>query len=217
MSADPNRRPIVVAVGLGPAGPEHTTPAAVEALSGAPVVFLRTSRHPAAASVARARERGRPRSLLRDRRDLRRGVPIDRRASCWPAAAEHGRVAYAVPGSPAVAERTVELLRSEASVELEVVPGMSFCELAWARLGIDPIESGRQVGGRGELRSPGRRRRRAVARRAVLVDRACSPRSSSASTPIPDRRSCFTTWAWPTRSSSRSRGPRSTGRSRPTT
>ena len=57
-------------------------------------------------------------------------------------AAEHGRVAYAVPGSPAVAERTVELLRSEESIELEVVPGLSFCDLAWERLGIDPIEAG---------------------------------------------------------------------------
>ncbi len=141
MSTDPSRRPVVVAVGLGPAGPEHTTQAAVEVLSSAPVVFLRTSRHPAAARWL----------------GLANVVSLDH---CYEtsatfdevytsiagivrtAAAEHGRVAYAVPGSPAVAERTVELLRSEASVELEVVPGMSFCELAWARLGIDPLESG---------------------------------------------------------------------------
>jgi tetrapyrrole methylase family protein/MazG family protein len=141
MSADQNRRPTVVAVGLGPAGPEHTTPAAVEALSNAPVVFLRTSRHPAAARWL----------------ELTNVVGLDH---CYEGAAtfdevyrsivdivragaaEHGRVAYAVPGSPAVAERTVELLRSEESIELEVVPGLSFCDLAWARLGIDPIESG---------------------------------------------------------------------------
>ncbi len=48
MTVNQSKRPSVVAVGLGPAGPEHTTPAAVAALSGAPVVFLRTSRHPGA-------------------------------------------------------------------------------------------------------------------------------------------------------------------------
>jgi len=51
-------------------------------------------------------------------------------------------VAYAVPGSPAVGERTVELLRSDSSISLEVVPGVSFCELAWERLGVDPVEAG---------------------------------------------------------------------------
>ena len=141
MSADRKRRPVVVVVGLGPAGPEHTTPAAAEALSGAPVAFLRTSRHPAATpwlglanvvALDHCYETGATfDEVYRSMVDVVVG-----------AAVEHGRVAYAVPGSPAVAERTVELLRSEASVELEVVPGLSFCELAWARLGIDPIERG---------------------------------------------------------------------------
>ena len=58
------------------------------------------------------------------------------------AAVEHGRVAYGVPGSPSVAERTVELLRADESVGLEVVAGLSFCELAWARLGLDPMQAG---------------------------------------------------------------------------
>ena len=141
MSADPNRRPVVVAVGLGPAGPEYTAPAAVEALSSAPVAFLRTSRHPAATSwIGRANVFGLDHCYETGATfdEVYRSI-VDLLAA---AAAEHGRVAYAVPGSPAVAERTVELLRSEASVKLEVIPGMSFCELAWARLGIDPTESG---------------------------------------------------------------------------
>ncbi len=36
----------------------------------------------------------------------------------------------------------MELLRCEQSIRLEIVPGLSFCDLAWARLGIDPIEAG---------------------------------------------------------------------------
>jgi len=141
MNAQSQRRPSVVTVGLGPAGPEHTTPAALHALSSAPVAFVRTSRHPAAAALA----------------ELGKVVALD---DCYEsgstfeevyraivkrvlaAAQEHGRVAYAVPGSPDVGERTVEILRAETSIELEVVPGLSFCELAWASLGIDPVEAG---------------------------------------------------------------------------
>ena len=54
-------------------------------------------------------------------------------------AAEHGEVVYAVPGSPNVAERTVELLRDDERVRIEVQPALSFTDLAWARLGIDPM------------------------------------------------------------------------------
>lgn len=54
-----------------------------------------------------------------------------------------GKLLYAVPGSPLVAERTVVLLRDlaqEAAVELEILPGMSFIEVMYTRLCIDPIE-----------------------------------------------------------------------------
>ena len=58
-------------------------------------------------------------------------------------AQEEGDFLYAVPGSPLVAERTVVLLREmaqDASVEVEILPGMSFVEVMYAKLGIDPIE-----------------------------------------------------------------------------
>ena len=58
------------------------------------------------------------------------------------AAAEHGEVLYAVPGSPVVAERTVELLLADDRVAVEVLPALSFVDLAWVRLGIDPVERG---------------------------------------------------------------------------
>ncbi len=54
-------------------------------------------------------------------------------------------IAYAVPGSPAVLERTVELLRERcdgSDIDIVVHPAMSFLDLVWARLGIDPIEVG---------------------------------------------------------------------------
>ncbi len=70
-------------------------------------------------------------------------------SSGWCAAAsEHGEVVYAVPGSPAVAERTVELLHEAARagrIRLTVVPGLSFADAAWARLGVDPMARGARV------------------------------------------------------------------------
>ena len=52
-------------------------------------------------------------------------------------------VVYAVPGSPLVAERTVTLLREKAkqdNIPLVIKPAMSFLDLAYVELGIDPID-----------------------------------------------------------------------------
>ena len=57
-------------------------------------------------------------------------------------AAEQGDLVYAVPGSPLVAERTVVLLREPAQqsgVTVDILPGMSFVEVMYTRLGLDPI------------------------------------------------------------------------------
>ncbi len=51
-------------------------------------------------------------------------------------------VVYAVPGSPLVAERTVVLIRQRAkelSITAEIKPAMSFLDLAYVDLEIDPI------------------------------------------------------------------------------
>ena len=58
------------------------------------------------------------------------------------AAVEHGEVLYAVPGSPLVLERSVRTLLDDERVHCEVLPAMSFLDLVWARLGIDPVEAG---------------------------------------------------------------------------
>lgn len=52
-------------------------------------------------------------------------------------------VVYAVPGSPLVAEKTVVIVRDKADkagIDLEVMPGMSFMEVLYQRLDIDPID-----------------------------------------------------------------------------
>ena len=57
-------------------------------------------------------------------------------------AAENGDVVYAVPGSPLVAEKTVVMLREatkKTGIKLIIKPSMSFLDLAYVELGIDPI------------------------------------------------------------------------------
>ncbi|MGH9223797.1 MAG: MazG family protein [Acidimicrobiales bacterium] len=135
----------VVVVGLGPAGPDLLTVAAGTAIERAAVRFLRTSRHPAAVAVVGAVTF----DSLYDRADTLDEVYAGIVDALAEAAASEGEVLYAVPGSPLVAERTVELLLADGRVEIELVPGLSFLDLAWSRLGIDPLAAGvRLVDGR---------------------------------------------------------------------
>ncbi|MGH9171426.1 MAG: MazG nucleotide pyrophosphohydrolase domain-containing protein [Acidimicrobiales bacterium] len=148
MAADP----VVVVVGLGPAGAGTVTVAARQALLDRPPgtpVFFRTSRHPAAEALI-AELGGAARTF--DDVYERSGTFLDVYASIvsdlLAAASRSGRVVYAVPGSPLVAESTFEMLREQAAtdgVAVEVVAGMSFCDLAWVRLGVDPVASGVRV------------------------------------------------------------------------
>jgi tetrapyrrole methylase family protein/MazG family protein len=133
--------PTVVVVGLGPAGPELLTSAATAAIGRVPERYVRTTRHPAAAAV--------PEAIAFD--------PVYESAATMAevyaaivdalveAATSAGEVLYAVPGSPMVAERTVELLLADGRVDVHLVPGLSFLDLAWARLGVDPLASGARL------------------------------------------------------------------------
>lgn len=130
----------VIVVGLGPADEGLVNGATREAIRQVPLEhqFLRTSRHPAASLMAGAKafddvyERG---SSLDD---VYRSI-VDELVD---AATADGDVLYAVPGSPVVAERTVELLVADDRVETTLVPAMSFLDLAWTRLAVDPVAVG---------------------------------------------------------------------------
>jgi len=137
-----------VVVGLGPAGADLIVPAARAALESRPVRFTRTSRHPA---VAELEADGVTLESLDDRYEAARDL-----AACYAAivddlveaAAEHDEIVYAVPGSPTTAERTVELLRDaerSGRVRVHVIPGVSFADAVWARLGLDPLTTGARV------------------------------------------------------------------------
>jgi len=137
--------PRVVVVGLGPAGPELWTAATVAAVERVAVRFVRTARHPSAADLGPATSCD---DLYERSSSLEQvyGGIVERLVA---AAAEHHEVLYAVPGSPRVAEAGVDRLCRDRRVEVEVVPALSFLDLVWERLGVDPLATGvRLVDGR---------------------------------------------------------------------
>ena len=133
----------IVVVGLGPGGTDHVTVETLAAIERIPERFLRTSRHPSASLV------GRPTTFddLYDTADTFDDVYVEIADRLIEAARDRGEILYAVPGSPLVLERTVRYLRERCAddstgVELEILPAMSFLDVAYARLGIDPVEAG---------------------------------------------------------------------------
>ncbi len=127
-------------VGLGPAGPELVTVGAQRLMAEAPVLFFRTRRHPTAALHPEAASFDHHYESADTFAEVYGAIAADVVA----AALEHGSAVYAVPGSPSVAEATVVLLRAhpavvDGTVTLVVHPAVSFLDLAFDRVGIDPV------------------------------------------------------------------------------
>ena len=128
----------VVVVGLGPGDSRLVSVAAETAIAASTSRFVRTTRHPSASLVEPATSFDWLYERAGSIEEVYAGIVDELVASACAA----GSVLYAVPGSPLVAERTVELLRADPRVEVEIVPGLSFLDLAWDRLGVDPVGAG---------------------------------------------------------------------------
>lgn len=134
-------RPTVHVVGLGPAGPDLVTAGTLELVDRVPVRFLRTVRHPAASVLEGAPSFDQHYETAERIEDVYAAVVEDLVAS----ATAHGEVLYAVPGSPVVAEHTVELLLADGRVRTVVHAALSFADLTWVRLGVDPVAQGVRI------------------------------------------------------------------------
>ena len=119
--------PRVTVVGLGPAGPDLCTAATLDAIADHPHRLVRTSRHPAVTVLG---DRVVALDHYYESADSFAEVYAGVVDEVVMAAETHVRVLYAVPGSPMVAERTVELLLADDRVEVSVVPALTFVDLA---------------------------------------------------------------------------------------
>ena len=139
----PAGEPSITVVGLGPGNPDHVTADTIATIARIGRRHLRTAVHPSAHLVTQAAGGAITYDDLYEAADTFDDVYTEIAARLIADALANGAVLYAVPGSPLVLERTVRLLRqrcTEEGVRLDVRPAMSFLDVAWARLGIDPVE-----------------------------------------------------------------------------
>lgn len=128
---------MITIVGLGPGGVDHMTAETATAIEHHKYRFVRTNRHPNAFVVGGATSFDDVYESA-DRFEDVYATIVDRLVA---ADDELGDILYAVPGSPFVLERTVRALLADERVRCSVLPAMSFLDVAWARLGVDPVES----------------------------------------------------------------------------
>lgn len=131
-------RPVVEIVGLGPGGDEYLTTHTLERIAAHEHRFVRTLRHPSAHVMGSARSF----DDVYDRRSTFDEVYDEIVDALVTAARSTGRILYAVPGSPLVLERTVHDLLDRDDLDVVVNPAMSFLDLVWSRLRIDPVDTG---------------------------------------------------------------------------
>lgn len=132
----------ITVVGIGPAGPDHLSIATRTVLATATRGYLRTRRHPSAVVLAGVDSFDRHYEESATFDEVYSRIVEDLVGEAQEAARTGGHVVYGVPGSPLVAERTVELLRADPRVTVQVIPSISFLDLAWERLGVDPLGAG---------------------------------------------------------------------------
>lgn len=133
----------ITVVGLGPGHAGLITRESWELMEKAERLVLRTRIHPTVEALETAGMKFTTYDGFYDEavdfETLYRKIATD----LLEQAAKWGDIVYAVPGSPLVAERTVVLLRElgkDSTVTVDIRPGMSFVEVMYTRLGIDPID-----------------------------------------------------------------------------
>jgi tetrapyrrole methylase family protein / MazG family protein len=150
-------KPVVRVVGLGPGTLDHVTRRTYSLLESAPVARLRTRHHPSAEAFAHVESYDHLYDQALSFDELYVAI-VDDLVSLAEAAAP-SEVVYAVPGSPTVAERTVELLRERDEVTTVLEPAVSVLDLACSALGRDPLANGLRVvdalGSVDDFRGPG--------------------------------------------------------------
>lgn len=139
--------PTITVVGLGPGADEHVTAETLALIDRIGRRHLRTAIHPSAHLVLDAPGGAVSHDDVYESADRFEDVYADIVERLVTDVLDHGTVLYAVPGSPLVLERTVRLLRDRADAPgagftVDIRPAMSFLDVAWARLGIDPVEAG---------------------------------------------------------------------------
>ena len=132
----------ITVVGLGPGNFGLLTMETWEKISTADYLCLRTSKHPTVEVLKDKGLKFRSYDKYYETKDSFAEVYQAIVEDCLKKVKSGKDIVYAVPGSPLVAEKTVTLLQDLAKTEniaLTILPGMSFMEVLYVKLGVDPI------------------------------------------------------------------------------
>lgn len=132
----------ITIAGLGPGNFKHITLETWDLLTGAGTLLLRTAKHPCVEVLTARGVKFTSFDNLYEQADDFASL-YQKIASMVIESARPGEdIVYAVPGSPLVAEKTVELICAQAKaagISLDIIPAMSFLEVLYTKLGVDPI------------------------------------------------------------------------------
>ncbi len=127
-------------IGLGPGDPELITRKTWSLITAAPEIWVRTRQHPAVDAVAQQTIVHSYDHLYESHEDF--AAVYAAIAADIVARGREDDVIYAVPGDPAVAEITPQLIRQQAEnaeIPVTIHPAVSFLEPTFSALGEDPI------------------------------------------------------------------------------
>lgn len=133
----------ITIVGLGPGSFGLMTAETLEIMKKAPALVLRTAKHPTVPELQSRGIKFTSYDFVYDTEPTFATVYQTIAHDVIGQAQRGADVVYAVPGSPMVAEKTVALIRTmaiEKKISVHIIPGMSFLEVLYARLSIDPID-----------------------------------------------------------------------------
>ena len=125
-------------VGLGPGSDDAITTQTLREIQNSTHRFIRTTRHPSAHLVNDAISFDKEYENHDKFEDVYQAI-ADKLIA---AAKQHQEILYVVPGSPLVLEHPVQLLLQNKSVTTEILPAMSFLDVVWSVLQIDPVDAG---------------------------------------------------------------------------
>ena len=125
-------------VGLGPGSNDAISAQTLREIDNATHRYIRTTRHPSAHLVKNATSFDDEYEKHDKFEDVYRAIADKLIAT----AQQHENILYVVPGSPLVLEHTVQLLLQDKSVTTTVMPAMSFLDVVWSALKIDPVDAG---------------------------------------------------------------------------
>ncbi|MFM9119963.1 MAG: nucleoside triphosphate pyrophosphohydrolase [Acidimicrobiaceae bacterium] len=129
---------LIKIVGLGPGSDDAITTQTRREIEIAKHRFIRTTRHPSAHVVKNATSFDDEYEKHDKFEDVYKAISDKLIA----AAKQHQEILYVVPGSPLVLEHTVQLLIQNKSVTTTIFPAMSFLDVVWSTLQIDPVDAG---------------------------------------------------------------------------